>query len=82
MSGRMKFGNGFARADVTDVTDVRKNEERAIMKEPIPKSQYFGYAIVLPSPNNQVAITNNQFPITNEKCPKPMNLKQSKLNCY
>jgi hypothetical protein len=27
MSGRRKFGNGFARADVTDVTDVRKKEE-------------------------------------------------------
>jgi hypothetical protein len=25
--GRRKFGNGFARADVTDVTDVRKKEE-------------------------------------------------------
>jgi len=27
MSGRRKFGNGFARADVTDVTDVRKKEK-------------------------------------------------------
>jgi len=27
MSGRRKFGNGFARADVTDVTDVRKKKE-------------------------------------------------------
>ncbi|MEG4633329.1 hypothetical protein QUB56_27745 [Microcoleus sp. AR_TQ3_B6] len=25
--GRRKFGNGFARADVTDVTDVRKKQE-------------------------------------------------------
>jgi len=29
MSGRRKFGNGFARADVTDVTDVRKKEEES-----------------------------------------------------
>ncbi|WP_445245460.1 hypothetical protein [Microcoleus sp. OTE_8_concoct_300] len=28
MLGRRKFGNGFARADLTDVTDVRKKEVR------------------------------------------------------
>jgi hypothetical protein len=27
---RRKFGNGFARADVTDVTDVRKKEEGSL----------------------------------------------------
>jgi len=30
---RRKFGNGFARADVTDVTDVRKKEEGRRKKE-------------------------------------------------
>jgi hypothetical protein len=38
MSGRRKFGNGFARADVTDVTDVRKKEEGT--KE-MQSEQYF-----------------------------------------
>jgi hypothetical protein len=55
--------------DVTDVTDVRKKEERAIMKEPIPKSQYFGCASVLPSPNYQLPMTNYQLPIKNARNP-------------
>ena len=33
IEGRRKFGNGFARADVTDVTDVRKKEEGRRKKE-------------------------------------------------
>jgi hypothetical protein len=36
VEGRRKFGNGFARADVmdvTDVTDVRKKEEGRRKKE-------------------------------------------------
>jgi hypothetical protein len=45
------------------------SEERAIMKEPIPKSQYLGYASVLPSPHYQVPITNYQLRITNYQLP-------------
>ncbi len=33
MSARRKFGNGFARADVMDVTDVSKKEEGRRKKE-------------------------------------------------
>jgi hypothetical protein len=56
--GRRKFGNGFARADVTNVS---KNEEGRMKKEEgrmIPQNRNPNAF----RPNYQFPMTNNQFP--------------------